>query len=179
MKMIRKKKLVLTALFIAIGIILPMAFHLIPVQQVGGIFLPMHIPVLLCGITVGFPYGLACGIITPLLSSLLTGMPPSFILPSMVFELAAYGTVSALLIQYIPVKNLYTKIYISLIGAMIFGRVFFGAINALILNFGNYSMETWLTVAFITALPGIAIQVIVIPAIVIALQKTKLIEITL
>ncbi|MDR2571987.1 MAG: ECF transporter S component [Oscillospiraceae bacterium] len=175
--MFSTKKLVLTALFIAIGIVLPIAFH--SVLNAGRIFLPMHIPILICGLIVGFPYGLACGIITPLLSSLLTGMPMPIILPSMVFELAAYGTVSSLLIRYIAVKNLYAKIYISLIGAMLFGRIFFGVLNALILNVGNYSMDIWLTTAFVTALPGVVIQITVIPAIIVALQKTKLIEISL
>jgi len=161
-------------LLIATGIILPLAFHSIP--NAGRIFLPMHIPVLLCGVLCGFPYGLLCGMITPLLSSLLTGMPPAAMLPSMFCELAAYGAVSSLLMRYAPAKKSYARIYISLIGAMLFGRVFYGILNALIFSAGNYSMQMWLTVAFITALPGVAIQIVVIPAIVLVLQKAKLAE---
>ena len=171
----RTKKMVITALFVALGIVLPMVFHSIP--NAGGIFLPMHIPVLLCGIICGFPYGLACGILTPLLSSLLTGMPPAAILPSMLCELAVYGAVSALLMRYLRVKNLYAKIYIVLIGAMLSGRIVYGILNALIFKTGSYTLQMWLTSAFVTALPGIVIQIVLIPAIVFALKKAKLIEI--
>jgi len=167
--------MVIAALFIALGIVLPMAFHSIP--NAGRVFLPMHIPVLLCGMICGFPYGLACGIIAPLLSSLFTGMPPVAVLPAMLCELAAYGAVSGLLMRYVRVKNLYVRTYISLIGAMIFGRVFYGILNSLIFSAGDYSMQIWLTAAFVTALPGVAIQIVVIPAIVVVLKKAKLIEI--
>jgi len=173
-KMTNVKKMVLTALFIALGIVLPLTLHAVP--QAGLIFLPMHIPVLLCGIICGFPFGLACGIITPILSSLTTGMPPTFILPSMIFELAAYGLFSSLLMRYVPLKNIYARIYVSLIGAMLIGRIFFGLANALIFNVGEYSMQMWLTASFVTALPGIVLQIVIIPAIVIALQKANLID---
>ena len=173
--MLSIRKMVIAALFIALGIVLPMAFHSIP--NAGRVFLPMHIPVLLCGMICGFPYGLACGIIAPLLSSLFTGMPPVAVLPAMLCELAAYGAVSGLLMRYVRVKNLYVRTYISLIGAMIFGRVFYGILNSLIFSAGDYSMQIWLTAAFVTALPGVAIQIVVIPAIVVVLKKAKLIEI--
>ena len=168
------KKMVIAALFIALGIVLPMAFHTIP--NAGRIFLPMHIPILLCGIVCGFPYGLICGILTPLLSSLTTGMPPAAMLPAMICELAAYGAVSSLLMRYVPIKNMYAKTYIALIGAMLAGRVLFGVLNALVFSAGVYSMRMWLTAAFVTALPGVAIQIIVIPAVVAVLYKMKLVE---
>jgi len=173
--MSKTKKIVITALFIALGIVLPLAFHTIP--NAGQVLLPMHIPILLCGLVVGFPYGLACGILTPVLSSLITGMPPVAFLPAMVCELAAFGTVSSLLMRFTPVKNLFARTYISLIGAMIVGRIFFGILNALIFSAGSYSMQMWLSAAFITALPGVAIQIVIIPAIVLALQKSKLVEV--
>lgn len=91
------KKLVSCALCIAIGVLLPMAFHVIP--NAGSIFLPMHIPVLICGLFCGAPYGLACGIITPFLSSMTTGMPPAMILPQMMIELAVYGLVTGLCLK--------------------------------------------------------------------------------
>ena len=169
------KKMIITALLIALGVVLPIAFHSIP--NAGSIFLPMHIPVLLCGIVCGFPYGLACGILAPLLSSFMTGMPPAAFLPSMLCELAVYGLISSLLIRFVRTKNLYANIYISLIGAMLCGRVVAGILNALIFRAGNYSMEIWTTAAFVTALPGIVIQIIVIPIIITALQKSKLIEV--
>jgi len=173
--MYNTKKLILTAMFIAIGIVLPLAFHTIP--NAGRIFLPIHIPVLLCGLIIGFPYGLACGIITPLLSSLIVGTPPAAMLPAMVCELAAYGAITSLLMRFLPVKNLFAKIYISLLGAMLVGRVLFGLINAVILFAGNYSMQMWITAAFVTALPGIVIQLVIIPVIIVALQKAKLVEV--
>jgi len=168
------KKMIITALLIALGIILPMAFHSIP--NAGGIFLPMHIPVLLCGIICGFPYGALCGIVAPLLSSLMTNMPPAAFLPSMLCELAAYGLVSSLLIRFARTKNMYANIYISLIGAMLCGRAVYGVLNALIFRSGNYSMEIWTSAAFVTALPGIALQIVLIPIIIIALGKAKLID---
>ena len=168
------KKTVIAAVLIALGIVLPMAFHSVP--NAGRIFSPMHIPVLLCGIVCGFPYGLIVGVLTPLLSSLLTGMPPAAILPSMLCELAAYGTAASLLMRYVRIKNAYAKIYISLIGAMLFGRIFYGILNSLVFNAGSYSMQIWLTAAFITALPGVIIQIVLIPAIVVVLQKIGLIE---
>jgi len=172
--MVNIRKMVAAALFVAIGIVLPLAFHSIP--NAGRIFLPMHIPVLLCGLACGFPYGLICGILTPLLSSLFTGMPPVALLPSMLCELAAYGTVSSLLMRYTRVKNFYARLYLSLIGAMLCGRVFYGIMNALVFNAGKYSMQIWLGTAFITALPGVIIQILAVPTIVIALQKANLME---
>ena len=169
------KKLVLTSLLIAVGVVLPVAVHSVP--NAGSVILPMHIPVLICGIICGFPYGLLCGIITPLLSSLLTGMPPAAYLPAMLCELAAYGLVSALLIRFVRTKNFYADIYIALIGAMVAGRLVYGILNSLIFRAGAYSMQIWLTSAFVSALPGIVIQLILIPVLVIALQKAKLIEI--
>ena len=169
------RKTVYTSLLIAIGVVLPITLHAVP--NAGSVLLPMHIPVLLCGIVCGLPYGLICGIATPLLSSWLTGMPPAAYLPAMLCELAAYGLVSSLLMRYVRTKNLYANIYIALIGAMLAGRIVYGVLNALIFRAGSYSAQVWLTSAFVTALPGIIIQLILIPAIVIALQKSKLADI--
>lgn len=163
------KKMVVSSLLIAIGVALPLAFHSIP--NAGGIFLPMHIPVLLCGMLCGVPYGLVCGIITPLLSSLLTGMPPPPMLPSMVCELAVYGTAAAALLRFTRAKNTYMRTYIALVGAMLSGRIVCGVLNALIFKAGNYSMQMWTASAFVTALPGIALQIILIPSVLIAIKR--------
>ena len=167
------KKTLYTAFLVAVGIVLPMALHMIP--NAGSILLPMHIPVLICGIVCGFPYGLLCGVITPLMSSLLTGMPPAPILPVMLCELAAYGLVSSLLVRLVRTKNIYANVYIALVGAMLFGRAVSGVLNALIFKAGDYSLQIWLTSAFVTALPGVVIQLVLIPCVVIALQKSKLV----
>jgi niacin transporter len=174
--MLNTKKTVYTSLLIAVGVVLPVTLHMVP--NAGSVLLPMHIPVLICGIACGLPYGPLCGLLTPLISSLLTGMPPAAYLPAMLCELAAYGLVSALLARYARTKNIYANVYIALLGGMLAGRMVFGALNALIFRVGEYSMQVWLTSAFVKALPGIAIQLVLIPAVVIALQKSKLVEST-
>lgn len=171
--MTKTKRLTLAALFVALCVVLPFAFH--SVANAGSIFLPMHLPVLLCGIICGWPYGLACGILGPLLSALLTGMPPVAFLPGMLCELAAYGTVTGILTEKIKTGNKLFNLYIPLVTAMITGRLFYGILNALIFRAGNYSMEIWLTAAFVTSLPGIVIQLILVPSIVYILEKSKLI----
>lgn len=172
--MIKTKKLALTALFIAICIVLPIAFHTIP--NAGAIFLPMHIPVLMCGLICGWPYGLFCGILGPLLSSLLTGMPPMAFLPAMLCELAVYGFVTGLLVNRIQTGKRIFDLYIPLVCAMLAGRVFYGILNALIFKAGSYSLTIWLTSAFVTSVPGILIQLMLVPFLVNILQKSGLVD---
>ena len=114
------KNLVTSGMCVALAIVLPMAFHMIP--DAGKVFLPMHIPVLLCGLLCGPVYGLGCGILAPLLSHLFTGMPPTAMLPSMLCELAAYGMLSGILIRVIRTKWNLLNLYTALIGAMICGK---------------------------------------------------------
>ena len=166
------KKLVLSGLFVALGVILPILCHGIP--NAGSVLLPMHIPVLLCGLICGWQYGLACGLLAPLLSSLITGMPPMAILPSMLCELAVYGLLAGLFFQFIHTGKSLANVYISLIGAMLGGRIVYGVINALIFRAGEYSLAVWATASFVTALPGIIIQLVLIPMVVLALRKAKL-----
>jgi len=171
--MTNTKRLILAGLCVALGIVLPVAFH--SVANAGSIFLPMHIPVLLCGLICGWPYGLACGVLAPLLSSLITGMPPMAFLPSMLCELAVYGFVSGLLMRYVKTGKLLADLYLSLVGAMLLGRLVLGLLNAVLFRAGEYSVALWTTSAFVTALPGIVIQLAVIPVLVFALKKSKLI----
>ena len=171
--MTNTKRLILAGLCVALGVVLPVAFH--SVANAGSIFLPMHIPVLLCGLICGWPYGLACGVLAPLLSSVITGMPPMAYLPSMLCELAVYGFVSGLLMRYIKTGKLLVDLYLSLAGAMLMGRLVFGLLNAVIFRAGDYSVAMWTTAAFVTALPGILIQLAVIPVLVLSLKKAKLI----
>ncbi|MDR1736930.1 MAG: ECF transporter S component [Oscillospiraceae bacterium] len=166
------KRLVYTAILIAIGVVLPLPFA----PEMGKVLLPMHLPVLLCGIICGVPYGLACGAVTPVLSHLMTGKPPMAILPSMICELAVYGLVSALLARFIKTKNTYLNTLVPLICAMLAGRVIYGAMNALVFQAGDYSMQIWMTSMFVTALPGIIIQIVLIPGVVFALQRAKLVK---
>ncbi len=172
--MLSIKKLIYTAVLIALGVVLPVTLHAVP--NAGQVLLPMHLTVLLCGIACGFPYGLACGVLTPLVSHLITGMPSSPILLPMICELAVYGLAASLLIRFVRTNNFYINIYVSLIGSMLLGRVVYGIMKALIFNAGEYSMQIWVTSMFVTALPGIAIQLVLIPALVLLLRKAKVIE---
>ena len=125
MKQNQVRNLVMAALCVALGVALPQAFHAIP--NAGSVLLPMHIPVLLCGLTCGWPYGLACGILAPLTSSLITGMPGPAYLPAMVCELAAYGLISGLTARFVRTGKRPADLYIQLISAMLLGRAPAGA----------------------------------------------------
>ena len=169
----KTKQLVLTALFVALGVVLPQAFHAIP--NAGSIFLPMHIPVLIAGFATGPVYGLICGILTPVLSHLISSMPPAPVLPGMLCELAMYGLMTGLLNKVVKIENNLVKNYVVLIGAMLCGRITYGILNALIFRAGNYSMQAWISAALVTAIPGIIIQLVLIPILVDRLQKANLI----
>ena len=166
------KRLTLTALCIALCGVVPMAFHVIP--NAGAVLLPMHIPVLLCGLVCGWQYGLLCGILGPLVSSVLTGMPPAAILPGMMVECGMYGCVGGLLMERIRTGSLYADLYICLPAAMLAGRVISGVVKALILTPG-LSFTAWATASFVTALPGISIQLILLPTLIVALTRASLI----
>lgn len=167
------KKLVFASVCIAMCLVLPMAFH--TVQNAGAIFLPMHIPVLLCGLICGWQYGLICGLTGPLISSLITSMPAMAILPSMMVELAVYGLVCGVMMKFVKTKSTYADLYISLVTALILGRIVSGAAKALIFNVGKYSLKMWITGSFVTALPGLIIQLVLIPTVVYALMRAKVI----
>lgn len=172
-KMSPVKKSIITAVCIALCVVLPQAFHAIP--NAGSIYCPMHIPVLLCGLICGWQYGLLCGIAGPLVSALITGMPPAAVLPGMLVECAAYGALTGLMMQLVHTKKVYPDLYISLLVAMLGGRIISGMAKALIFSAGSYSMTAWVTGSFVTSLPGIIVHLVLIPSIVYALMKAKLI----
>lgn len=165
----KTKNLVLESIFLALGLIFPYFFHM--VGMMGPVFLPMHIPVLLCGFILGARYGLIVGFITPFLNSLLTGMPPMYpSAVSMAFELAVYGFVSGYLY-----RNKKINVLISLIIAMLIGRVVAGLANY-ILFFATgkqYLLNMFLTSSFVKAVWGIVIQIVLIPIIIKYLDKSK------
>lgn len=155
----KTKLMVYTAIFIALGLVLPIAFHF--TGGGGPVFLPMHIPILLGGALLTPAAGLLIGIITPILSSLLTGMPPVLpTLPIMIVELALYG----LTIAFLSKKF---NIYFSLIMSMIVGRIGAGLVVTFLVHFLNFRLPAnpfiyiWGTIT--TGLPGIIIQLIFIP----------------
>ncbi len=169
------KKAILTAACISLCVVLPMAFHAIP--NAGNIYCPMHMPVLLCGLVCGWPFGLLCGVAGPLLSSLFTGMPPAAYLPSMIIELAAYGLTAGLVMRFVHTRKMMADLYISLTAALLAGRIVAGASRALTFASGSYSMEAWITGYFVTALPGLLIQLALLPAVAFALEKARLIPV--
>ncbi|MCD5414214.1 MAG: ECF transporter S component [Clostridiales bacterium] len=151
------------ALFIALGVLFPQLFHLVGFG--GPVFLPMHIPVLLAGLLVCPIAGLYVGLITPILSYFLTGMPPMSppILPIMIFELAIYGLVAGVLY-----RKLKLNIFVSLIGAMISGRIMYGFVLVIMLNIFAIQLPPGLTLkaAILTGMPGMLIQLTFIPILV-------------
>lgn len=167
------KKLTLSALFIALGIILP--FFTGQIKQLGNMLLPMHIPVLLCGFVCGGPCGLIAGLIVPLLRSLLFTMPkmmPTAV--AMSIELASYGLVTGVL--YSRLKNKKFGIYITLISAMLIGRIIWGIASFILYHILGtaFTWEIFAAGAFLNAIPGIILQLILIPVIIYALKKAHL-----
>lgn len=139
--------------------------------------LPMHIPVLICGFVCGGPCGFVVGLIVPLLRSLLFTMPkmmPTAI--AMAVELASYGFITGIL--YSKLKNKKFGIYITLISAMLIGRIVWGMTSLILYHILGtpFTWELFAAGAFLNAVPGIIVQLILIPAIIYALKKTQLLE---
>lgn len=171
MKKNNVKNLVLAALFLALAIVLPFFTGQIP--EIGSMLCPMHIPALLCGFFCGWPWGLAVGLTAPILRSLMFGMPPMFpVAICMSFELAAYGAVSGFLYSRFPRKK--STVYLSLLTAMVAGRLIWGAAMFLCtgLNVSAFGLTAFWTGAVVTAIPGIVLQILLIPVIVIFAEKT-------
>ncbi|SUU93458.1 Predicted membrane protein [Anaerococcus octavius] len=154
------KKLVYTAVFLALGILFPMLFHLLGLP--GQVLLPMHIPIFLGALTLGPISGFIVGILTPILSSLLTGMPPMIpMVPIMVFELAAYGFFAGFLYEKYP-KN----VFIPLITAMIIGRIVAGIAAWSVFNIFNMdeiNILAYISSSFVKGLPGIIMSLVLVP----------------
>ena len=167
------RKLTYAALFLALALVLPFLTGQIP--QIGSALSPMHIPVLLCGFLVGWPWGLAVGFIAPLLRSVIFGMPvmvPGAV--AMAFELAVYGLVSGILYRLLPKKK--WSIYVTLIVAMLAGRVVWGIARLIIagLSGNSFTWALFLAGAFTNAVPGIILHIVLIPVIVMVLEHAGL-----
>lgn len=163
----------LSGMFLALAYVLPFFTGQIP--EIGSMLCPMHIPVLLCGFVCGAPYGLLVGLVAPLLRSLTLGMPPLFpTATAMAFELAVYGLMAGLLYSVLPKKKVFT--YASLVGAMVVGRIVWGIVMFCIMGFDvtKFGLAAFWTGAIVNAIPGIIVQIILIPMVVIVLEKAKL-----
>lgn len=169
------RNVVLAALFLALAFVLPMITGHVP--QIGAMLCPMHFPILLAGFVLGGPWGLAVGFIAPLLRSVLFGMPPLFpTAVSMAFELATYGFVSG--VVYRKVKHTLPMTFVTLLTAMVAGRIVWGVVRFVLagLTGSSFPFSAFLAGALLNALPGIIAQLILIPLILTALQKAKVLE---
>lgn len=169
------KNITLSAMFLGLALVLP--FLTGQIQVIGKMLLPMHLPILLCGLICGWQYGAVVGFITPLMRSLVFGMPPMYPTAiAMAFELAAYGFVVGFLFSHAKwqcIKSLYR----CLIVAMIAGRAVSGLANIILLGLkGNsYTLSAFITAHFTSAIPGIIIQLTLIPAVMLLLNRTHLV----
>ena len=168
-------KLIYAALMLALAYVMPFLTGQIP--EIGAMLCPMHLPVLLCGFICGWPWGLAVGLVAPLLRSLTLGMPPLF--PTavcMAFELATYGAIAGLMHKLLPKKKPY--IYCSLITAMLAGRLVWGAAMFICLGISGkgFTFAKFISGAVLEAVPGIIVQIVLIPIIVMVLDNPKVLK---
>ena len=167
------RRLTYAALYLAIAMVLPFVTGQIP--EIGSALCPMHIPALLCGFMCGWPWGMAVGFIAPLLRSVVFGMPALF--PgavAMAFELAVYGGLAGFLHRRLPRKKGFT--WAVLILSMIAGRIVWGAVRVVLagLSGSSFTWALFLAGAFTNAVPGIILQLVLIPVLVIAMESAGL-----
>lgn len=167
-------KLVYAAVCLALCMVLPFLTGQIP--QIGRMLSPMHIPVFLCGFLCGWPYGLAVGAIAPLLRGAIFGMPALF--PTgvaMAFELAVYGSVSGILFRVFPRKVSY--LYVDLVISMICGRIVWGIVSFVLAGIAQtqFSFAMFIAGAFTNAIPGIVLHLVLIPAVIVAMERAHLV----
>ena len=167
------QKLVSSALCLAIAMVLPLLTGQIP--EIGQALSPMHIPVLLCGFVCGPMWGMAVGFVAPFLRYAVFGMPPMPMGIAMAFELCAYGLMTGILYKLLPKKT--ATIYITLILSMIAGRIIWGIARFIMagLTAGEFPFSAFIAGAVTTAIPGIILHIVLIPLLVMALKKAKLI----
>lgn len=169
----KTRRLTFGALCLALALLLPQLFHMIGMQQAGQVFLPMHIPVLIGGMVLGWQYGALLGLLAPFVSFVLTGMPSAQRVVFMMCELCGYGLCSGLLFQQFRWKENLFGAYLSLLIAMIFGRLVYGlllcAAAALLgMQLGGFT-AVW--AAVIAGIPGIITQLLFLPALVRIVEK--------
>lgn len=168
-------KLIFSAMFLALAFVFPFFTGQIP--QVGAMLLPMHIPVILCGFICGAPWGLVVGATAPLLRSFVLGMPPLFpTAVSMAFELAAYGALSGFLYRLLPKKKI--NIYVSLVLSMVVGRLLWGMVQFCLMGFDleKFPLSAFFSGSVVNAIPGIILQILLIPVVIVILEKSKISE---
>lgn len=167
------KNTVFSAMFLALCMVLPLLTF--GSTQIGNMISPMHIPVLICGFVCGWQYGAIVGFTAPLLRYMIFHMPPVYpIGAAMAFELAAYGILCGVLYKVLPKKNSY--IYLSLILSMLGGRLVWGAARYIMagLSGSEFGLSLFVSGAFIEAVPAIICHIIIVPLVVMAFKRSKL-----
>ena len=167
--------LTISAMFFALGLVLPFLTGQIP--EIGGMLLPMHLPVLLSGFIVGWKYGFVVGATLPIVRSLIFSMPKLYPnATSMAFELAAYGLLAGIFYLVIFKRRTIATVYASLIIAMLGGRIIKGIVSAFIYGTADkpYTFAAFISGTFIEAVPGIILQLILIPAVLVAIKRAKI-----
>ena len=169
------RALVLAAMFLALGIVLPFFTGQIP--QIGSMLLPMHLPVLVCGLICGWQYGTVVGFVLPLMRMSMFGMPPLLTAVAMAFELAAYGGIAGFLYNRSRWQCV-VALYRSLVIAMIGGRIVWGTVRVLMTGVAGeaFTWQMFMAGAFLNAVPGIILQLVLIPALMVALHRTGMVR---
>ena len=170
------RHLVYAAVCLALCMLLPLLTGQIP--QIGSMLLPMHLPVLLCGLICGWQYGGVVGFVLPLLRYVMFGMPPIF--PTglaMAFEMAAYGMIAGALYKHSKWQCV-VALYRSLLIAMVGGRIVWGAVMVVLSGVSGqaFTWQLFLSGAFLTAIPGIILQLVFIPALMVVLDRTGMVR---
>ena len=165
------RNLVFSGVLLALGMVLPLLTG--QIKEIGDSLLPMHLPVLLCGLVCGWRFGLPVGLMLPFLRSFIFGMPPLY--PQAVWmacELAAYGAVAGLLYSLIRTRG---RVYIALVGAQLAGRVVWGIVKALLLGLKGsaFTFSAFIAGGFVDAFPGILLQILLLPPIVLLLARME------
>lgn len=171
----RNKKMITAAVCLTLCMVLPFLTGQIP--KLGNALCPMHLPVIICGFAAGPQFGLLTGLIAPLLRTAAFGMPKLFPTAiAMSAELAVYGLASGLF--YKKLSGIGGRIIISLILAMLSGRLVWGGVTAVLLGISGqkFTLAAFITGAFTGAVPGIILQIILIPLIVSALERSGFIH---
>ena len=168
------KKICICSFCAAMCYVLPLIFHAL---ALGWTFSPMHLPVLLCGLLCGGPYGLFCGLAGPVLSCVLSGMPGPVQLVSMVPELCVYGLVTGLGARWVYTGKTVADLYCSLVPAMILGRITGGVVQAVFFlsTARSYTLAMWAGSYVVGTLPGAVLQLVLLPALVWGLGRARLI----
>ena len=163
----------MTAMMIALGLVLPPVIRMIP--NGGVLFSPMHISPLLTGLVIGPVEGIIVGLICPLLNHLLYGMPQGTTLIGMCFELPVYGLVSGILMNVLKSQKDQVKVYLSLIIAMLCGRIVGGIVQSIVLG-STYTLQVWITSYFVSTFPAIIIHLILLPVVYFSLNKAGFVK---